>query len=104
MHIKLQVPEEVRQSRRDELTALQQRVGEAWAKRMLGHEIDVLVDGEDADGVVVGRSQYDAPDVDPLVLLTESDDRTVAPLEAGQMRRVRIVDHITFDLVGQPVS
>lgn len=98
------MPEEVRTGRRDELVALQQRVGEAWARRMVGAEIDVLVDGADADGVMVGRSQWDAPDVDPVVLLTESEEAGVPPLEAGQMRRVKVVDHITFDLVGQPVS
>ena len=93
-----------RQKRRDELVSLQQKIGTRWAKRMLGKEIDVLIDGYDEDGVMVGRSQFDAPDIDNLVLLTNSSDESIPPLEAGQMRRILITDNITFDLVGQPVA
>jgi ribosomal protein S12 methylthiotransferase len=100
----VQVDAELKERRRDELISLQQRIGERWAKSMIGRTLDVLVDGVDEEGVMVGRTEWDAPDIDNLVLLTDSGDPAIPRLEAGQMRRVRIDDHITFDLVGQPVE
>lgn len=100
----MQVPVDVRVRRRDELVALQQRIGEVWAKSMIGKTLEVLVDGADEEGVMIGRTQYDAPDIDNQVLLTDSGVAAIPPLEAGQMRMVEITDHITFDLVGQPVQ
>ncbi len=35
------------------------------------------------DGWLIGRSQWDAPDVDPLVFLTDSEDPAVPRLEVG---------------------
>jgi ribosomal protein S12 methylthiotransferase len=131
----LQVDPDVRAARRDEMIALQQRVGERWARSMVGRTLDVLVDGREDDGdggemaVVngdvdrgpedegpataavqapalrgwIGRTQWDAPDIDHIVLLSEGGDG-VAPLAAGQMRRVLITDTVTFDLVGHPVE
>jgi tRNA A37 methylthiotransferase MiaB len=102
--VDVQVDEEERLRRRDKLVSLQQRIGEVWARSMVGRTLDVLVDGVDEDGVMVGRTEYDAPDIDHQVLLTDSDDPTVPRLEAGQMRKVTITDNITFDLVGMPVA
>ena len=100
----MQVQAEVREARRDELISLQQRVGAAFASSQVGKTLEVLVDGEDEDGMMVGRTQWDAPDIDPVVLLSQSEDPAVPSLKAGQLRRVRIDDSITFDLVGTPVD
>eukprot|EP00892_Ulva_mutabilis_P007495 jgi/Ulvmu1/5117/UM021_0134.1 len=98
-----QVDEDTRLTRRDELVALQQRVGQTWARGMLGKTIDVLVDGMDEDGNYYGRSEFDAPLIDSQVILTPSDRADCPALEVGQMRSVKVTDHITFDLVGHPV-
>lgn len=34
----------------------------------------MIVDGYNDDGWLIGRTQYDAPDVDPIVFLTEPTD------------------------------
>ena len=150
----LQIEDEVRESRRDELVSLQQRLGEGWAKTRVGQEvrtgahcssgwgrqelgscswaswslaeplklarilltapccgcgsaakadgglqaahcaactwyvcthptrlvrctllqIDVLVDGHTEDGELYGRSQWDAPDIDPIVFLLQPEE------------------------------
>lgn len=49
-----QVPARVRERRRDELISLQQRVGEEWAARLVGQEVEVLVDGYNDDGFLIG--------------------------------------------------
>lgn len=69
-----QVPPKLRQRRRDELTSIQQRLGEEWAAARVGQHVDVLVDGYNDDGFMIGRTQWDAPDVDPLVFLSEPED------------------------------
>lgn len=95
---------ETRVARRDELVSLQQRIGEDWARSMVGKTLPVLVDGVDEEGIMIGRTQWDAPDIDNQVLLTDSTDESIPRLEAGQMRQVHISDNITFDLIGQPVE
>lgn len=84
--------------------SLQQRIGQAWARSMVGKTIEVLVDGIDEDGNYYGRSEFDAPSIDSQVILSHPDDPSVLPLEVGQMRPVRISGSITFDLVGYPVA
>lgn len=70
-------------------------------------QIDVLVDGENEDGWLFGRTQWDAPDVDPIVFLSEppaSAAAGIAPLQVGQMRRCRVSGTSLFDLEAYPVE
>jgi len=41
-------------------------------------QIDVLVDGHTEDGELYGRSQWDAPDIDPIVFLLQPDEASGA--------------------------
>lgn len=86
---------------------VQQRVSEAFAASLVGQEVDVLVDGMTEEGWLFGRSQYDAPDVDPIVFLSEPPQgysSSVPPLEVGQMRRCLITSNSLFDLEAHPVA
>lgn len=96
-----QVDPDVRQARRDELVALSQQISSEWAAAMVGREVDVLVDGVNEDGQLVGRTQWDAPDIDSLVLLSPGEGR---PLEVGQLRRCVVDAAVTFDLEAHPVD
>lgn len=99
-----QVPTKTRERRRDELISLQQRLGEEFAESLVGREVDVLVDGFNDDGFLIGRTQWDAPDVDPIVFLSEPTDGSVPPLEVGQIRRCKIDGNSLFDLEAHPVA
>mmetsp|Transcript_19009 Transcript_19009/g.32522 ORF Transcript_19009/g.32522 Transcript_19009/m.32522 type:complete len:512 (-) Transcript_19009:594-2129(-) len=99
-----QVPQKLRERRRDELNGLQQRTGETFAASLVGREVDVLIDGYNEDGLLIGRTQWDAPDVDPLVFLTEPMNSTVPPMEVGQVRRCVIDGNSLFDLEAHPIS
>lgn len=98
-----QVPVKVREQRRDEIISLQQRIGEKFAESLIGLELDVLVDGFNDDGMLIGRTQYDAPDVDPVVFLSESSKEGVEPLAVGQIRKCRVIGNSIFDLECVPV-
>ena len=87
-----------------QIISLQQRIGERFAEGLIGRELDVLVDGFNDDGQLIGRTQWDAPDVDPVVFLSESIKPGMLPLEVGQMRRCKIIGNSIFDLEAVPIE
>ena len=92
-----QIPEEVKESRRDELMLIQQEIAFRKAEERIGEEYDVLVEGRiPEDDIYVGRTYLDAPEVDGFVFF-ESDRELVS----GELIRVRIVDCNEYDLIGE---
>ena len=67
-------------------------------------QVSVLVDSITKEGEFVGRTQWDAPDVDPMVFLSESDDSHAEPLAIGQMRLCHVDGTLLFDLEAHPVD
>ncbi len=88
------VPPEVAQERRDELLALQQGIAQRWGQRQVGRTVEVLVEGIGEDGTVAGRTRWDAPEVDGLVLAT-------GPARVGEIVPVRITAASAYDLWGE---
>lgn len=86
------VPEPVKMERRERLMALQQGISLAKNQAFVGQTLDVLVEGQ-GDGLSVGRSFRDAPEIDGLVLI-EGD----VPL--GEIVPVRITGALEYDLTG----
>lgn len=86
------VPEEVKQERRDRLMALQQRIALEKNQALVGRTLDVLIEGH-GDGLSVGRSYRDAPEVDGLVILE-------GEVPVGEMVPARITGAINYDLTG----
>ena len=94
-----QVDEKEKRARLDEVMKLQQSISEDVNRKFLGQELDVLIDEESEEdkGVFLGRTQYDAPEVDGMVYVRGSG------LKPGDMRRVRITDTLEYDLVGKAI-
>ena len=68
-------------------------------------QLDVLVDGLTEDGEIYGRTQWDAPDVDPIVFLSQPEPGSGVPeLLVGQMRRCRVTGASLVDLEAVPVA
>jgi ribosomal protein S12 methylthiotransferase len=86
------VPEEVKQERRERLMAAQQRISLAKNQALVGRTLQVLVEGT-GDGLSVGRSYRDAPEIDGMVII----DGEVPP---GEMVPVRISGAMAYDLSG----
>ena len=99
-----QVPRRVREKRRDELVALAQAQATAFAESRVGSVVDVLIDSEQAEGDgggFVGRTEFEAPDCDPVVFVSCKREDEVS---VGQMRRCKIVAATrTGDLEAVPV-
>ena len=74
----------------------------AAQKARIGTEMDVLVDGPSPEHELVlqGRLESQAPDIDPVVFLTDCDSEQV---ERGQLIRATIVGAKGYDLIARPV-
>jgi len=93
-----QLPDEVREERRDRLMAHQEDISTQRLERMLDREITVLVDEVDEDGAVA-RSMGDAPEIDGLVIIPDGTE-----LEVGEFARVKVTDVDVHDLYAQLIE
>ncbi len=87
------VPEEVQVERYDRLMTLQQQISLEVGQAQVGRTLDVLVEGQ-GEGLSVGRSYRDAPEIDGLVLLP-------GDLPVGEMMPVHITGATEYDLIGR---
>lgn len=94
-HMPDQVPAEVIAERYERAMAAQQVVSLARNRAQVGRELQILVEGA-GDGLIVGRSYREAPEIDGLVLI---------PGEAtmGELIRARVVAAEAYDLVAEAV-
>jgi ribosomal protein S12 methylthiotransferase len=97
------VPGVVKRRRRNAIMARQKRIVAAAQKRRIGSEIDVLVDGPAPEHELVlhGRLEGQAPDIDPVVFLTDCDPEEY---RGGQLIRARVVGARGYDLVARPIG
>ena len=74
----------------------QQKVSEEIMAARIGRTVHVLIDEVDEDGAV-GRSEWDAPEIDGSVILEGAVD-----LKPGDMIAARITDADAYDLWAEP--
>ena len=98
LHYEDNVPFDLKQSRLDELMAIQQTVSSTLNMEKVGRVLKVVVDRVEG-GYYVSRSEYDSPEVDPEVLIA-CKEKT---LEIGSFYDVKIVDSDDFDLYAVPL-
>ena len=89
------LPQEVKEARRDELMALQQQFAFDFGDSLLGYELDVLIDAPVEDGIWVGRTFADAPEIDGSVFVAGEN------LAVGQKVPVVLTDREGYDWVGE---
>ncbi|EMB18730.1 30S ribosomal protein S12 methylthiotransferase RimO [Rhodopirellula europaea] len=85
--------------RRDDLMELQQQIAFDWNDSRVGGIEEVLIDAEmpEQEGVFIGRTRSEAPDVDGLIYVSQVDPDS--PVEIGQIRPCEIVASQGYDLV-----
>ncbi|RJP50109.1 MAG: 30S ribosomal protein S12 methylthiotransferase RimO [Anaerolineaceae bacterium] len=88
------IPPEVKQERYERFMEIQQGVSLQVNQSYVGKTLDVLVEGYN-DGVSIGRSYRDAPEIDGMVFVEEK-------LEVGEIVPVRITGAMAYDLTGVP--
>lgn len=93
------VPEEVKESRVEQIMELQQGISYEKNQEKTGREFKVLIDKVDGD-YFVGRTEYDSPEVDNEVLIEAKD--TYARI--GDFVQVKIDRAEDFDLYGTVIK
>ena len=100
-HYQDEIPEEVKMERLEQLMALQEPIAEAYSRSLVGTTQEVLIDRREEE-FVVGRTQYDSPEVDPEVLIPVEQAHS---LRVGHYYSLPIVGVDRFDLLAQaPLS
>jgi ribosomal protein S12 methylthiotransferase len=92
------VPEEVKEERWHRLMQAQQKISEEIMAARVGRTVQVLIDEVDEEGAV-GRSIWDAPDVDGSVFLNGAEG-----LEPGDLIAARIIAADAYDLWAETIT
>lgn len=94
-----QVPEKVKNRRRDIVMEAQSRISDAYNRSRVGQTVEVLVESFDRYAECwFGRSAADAPDIDCKVFFT-----TKKRVQPGDLVMVNITDCMDWDLIGERV-
>lgn len=92
-----QVPQEIKESRRDELMELQQEIAFEKAESMKGRTVLAMIEGKVEDeNAYVARTYMDAPGVDGLLFINTSRQ-----LLTGDFVRARVTGSYEYDLIGE---
>lgn len=93
-----QVRDDAKLRRQEKIMELQRSISLEHNQDMVGSVQEVLVEELDTDGVYIGRTQYDAPDIDNEVIFTSKKK-----LKLGSFVKVKITDAFDYDLNGELV-
>jgi ribosomal protein S12 methylthiotransferase len=94
------VPDKVAARRHRRLMSLQRSIAHAKNARLVGSELEVLVEGpsDEHEYVIMGRHAGQAPEIDGQVYLSGGEARP------GEIRRVAITQASDYDLVGELID
>jgi ribosomal protein S12 methylthiotransferase len=90
------IPQEIKESRKDEIMAIQQEISRKVNEKRVGEELKVLIDRKD-DDFYYGRTEFDSYEVDPEVLIPTKG----VALKIGNFYQVKINDFEDYDLFGE---
>lgn len=93
------VPEEVKEDRKDRLMQLQQDISLSLNQEKVGKTMRVIIDRME-NNLFIGRTAFDSPEVDNEVII----DATESKLKVGEFYQVNITKADFFDLYGHIVN
>lgn len=94
-----QVGRRTRERRQCELQDMMRDRQMDWAGQQIGRTLDVMVDAMEGP-VAVGRTQYDAPEIDNHVRI----DNCLIPFTPGSVLRCKVVGSEDWDLIAEPIE
>ena len=94
-----QIPEEIKEERRDAILELQQEIAFDKAADMVGRTLYAMIEGKVADEpAYVARTYADSPDIDGYVFVNTGE-----MLMSGAFVKVKITGSAEYDLIGELV-
>lgn len=97
-HFEDDVPQEIKESRLDELMEVQREIAREVNESKVGKTMRVMIDGKEGD-YYVGRTEFDSPEVDPVVLIESKDE-----MKTGEFDNVKITGAEDYELYGTKES
>lgn len=99
-----QIDIETSEKRYNLIMELQQKITNNWAKKLIGKELDVILDVQNNEEFYPGysfsgRSIFDSPDVDGLVVL-----RNITGYSPGDIVKVKFTKNFIYDTGGHIVN
>lgn len=92
-----QVPDELKEERRDELMELQQEISLEKGNDRIGQELMVMIEGKVAgESAYIARTYGDAPKVDGYLFV-----QTGELMMTGDFARVHVTGALEYDLIGE---
>lgn len=92
-----QIPQEVKEERRDAVMELQQEISYDKGSDRIGQELLVMIEGKvSGESAYIGRTYGDAPKVDGYIFV-----QTGELLMTGDFARVRVTGALEYDLIGE---
>ncbi len=94
-HLKNHVPTEIAEKRHDMLMAAQAKISKSKNENYVDKIFKVLVEENPEPGVYIGRTKFQAPEVDGVTFIYAHG------LEIGTFVKVRITDAFEYDIAGE---
>lgn len=91
-----QIDEDIKQIRFDGVMRRQMLISSELNQEKIGKVFDVIVDSMDEDGSFIGRTRFDAPEIDNSVIFTSKNK-----LQPGDIVKVKINDAFDYDIIGE---
>lgn len=91
-----QIDEDIKQTRFDGVMRRQMLISSELNQENIGKVFDVIVDSMDEDGSFIGRTRFDAPEIDNSVIFTSKNE-----LQPGDIVKVKINDAFDYDIIGE---
>ncbi|WP_349674236.1 30S ribosomal protein S12 methylthiotransferase RimO [Lacrimispora sp.] len=92
-----QVPQEVKEDRRDAIMELQQEISIDLSQSMVGRTLEVMIEGKVADeNAYVARTYMDGPGVDGMIFVQTGEE-----LMSGDFAKIRVTGAMEYDLIGE---
>ncbi|MBU1342549.1 MAG: 30S ribosomal protein S12 methylthiotransferase RimO [Proteobacteria bacterium] len=92
--LKHHVPFEIAEKRHDMIMSAQAKLSETKNEQYVGKTVEVLVEENPEQGVYIGRTMFQAPEVDGMTFIYSDG------LEIGTFVKVRITDAFEYDIAG----
>jgi ribosomal protein S12 methylthiotransferase len=83
------------------LMQIQQEISLEYGQSLIGRKLKVLVDDLESEGVYLGRTEWDAPEIDCAVLISAETGK--AKPEIGEFIEVEITDAVDYDLIAKVI-
>ncbi|MDD6919895.1 MAG: 30S ribosomal protein S12 methylthiotransferase RimO [Eubacteriales bacterium] len=97
-NMKSQIDEETKDKRLDKIMFLQMGIANENNQKLIDKELEVIIDYITDDNVFIGRTKFDAPDIDNEVVINTKKEHNV-----GDILKVKVIDAFDYDIVVEEI-